>query len=62
MIGLNFVYEISQIFHICEIKYGNYCENSGFIAIHMASILLLSPLIVNKIIKFPVFPGKKTGK
>lgn len=52
------VCEISQIIPICERKYGNDCINSNFIAIHMAFILLLYPLIVNKIIKFPPFPGK----
>jgi len=32
------------------------------LAVHMALILLLSQMIVNKIIKFPVFPEQKSGK
>lgn len=32
------------------------------LAVHMALILLLSQMIVNKIIKFPVFPEQKQGK
>ncbi len=53
---------ISQIFTICEMKYGYNCNNSACFAVHMALILLLSQRIVNKIIIFPVIPVKKNGK
>ena len=53
---------ISQIFLICDRKSGNYWIDSNDLAIHMALILLLSPLIVNKIIKIPLFPGKNKEK
>lgn len=53
---------ISQIFSICEKGYGNYCNNFACFTVHMAFILLLSLWIVNKIIKFPVFAGKRPMK
>ena len=54
--------KISQIFQICEIKYGYNCNNSACVAVHMAFILLLSQIIVNKIIGFPAIPGENPGK
>ena len=54
--------KISQIFQICEIKYGYNCNNSACVAVHMAFILLPSQIIVNKIIIFPVIPVKKAEK
>ena len=52
----------SQIVPICEIKYGNNCNDSNCFAVHMALILLLSQIIVNKIIGFPAIPGENPGK